>query len=69
MVSWRRWRACRRRGPVGGEENVGKSSADTRGGGGGNVSKDVPGILCDKEHDSSPYQYVSGTLSIVLAAW
>ena len=34
----------RRRGPVGGDENAGKPSADSRGGGGGNVSEDVPGI-------------------------
>ena len=34
----------RRGGPVGGDENAGKPSADTRGGGGGNVSEDVPEV-------------------------
>ena len=34
----------RRRGPVGGEGNTGKPSADTSGGGGGSVSEDMPGI-------------------------
>ena len=32
----------RRRGPVGGEESVGKLSADTRGGDGSNVNDSMP---------------------------
>ena len=32
----------RRRGPVGGEESVGKPSADTRGGDGSNVNDSMP---------------------------
>ena len=31
----------RRRGPIGGEENAGKPSADTSGGDGGSVSEDI----------------------------